>query len=75
MMRSNANLASSSQGYPRIIVDYSLSPENDTTFPTAQPLDCMLLPAEEEIAQVSGNQNAISKINFLNNIIFCFYIF
>ncbi|XP_018572873.1 probable glutamine-dependent NAD(+) synthetase [Anoplophora glabripennis] len=51
MMRSNANLASSGPGYPRILVDYSLSPENDTTLPTAQPLNWTFLSAEEEIAQ------------------------
>lgn len=64
-MRSNANLASSSPGYPRIIIDYSLSPENDTTLPTAQPLDWTFLSAEEEIAQVSdGCVNLAPKTMF-----------
>lgn len=49
--RSLANLASGSKSYPRIAIDFSLSPENDTSLPTAQPIDVVHLTPEEEIAQ------------------------
>ncbi|KAL1505640.1 hypothetical protein ABEB36_005159 [Hypothenemus hampei] len=49
--RAFAYVASQSESYPRIAVDFSLSPENDTTLPTAQPINIMNLTAEEEIAQ------------------------
>jgi len=46
-------LASGSKSYPRIAIDFSLSPENDTSLPTAQPIDVVHLTPEEEIAQVN----------------------
>ncbi|XP_066154343.1 glutamine-dependent NAD(+) synthetase [Euwallacea fornicatus] len=49
--RSRANLASASKSYPRIPIDFSLSPENDTSLPTARPIDIVTLFPEEEIAQ------------------------
>ncbi|CAH1996567.1 unnamed protein product [Acanthoscelides obtectus] len=49
--RSNSLLASSTKSYPRILVDFSLSPEVDTVLPTAQPIDWVYLTPEEEIAQ------------------------
>ncbi|XP_057666917.1 glutamine-dependent NAD(+) synthetase [Diorhabda carinulata] len=49
--RSNANLASSSSSYPRIVVDYSLSSEYDVILPIAQPIVWNFLQPEEEIAQ------------------------
>lgn len=52
MKKSHSNLASGSPNYPRILVDYSLSPENDTALPTAQPIEWVFLTPEEEIAQV-----------------------
>ncbi|KAJ8929500.1 hypothetical protein NQ314_017793 [Rhamnusium bicolor] len=52
-LRSNSNLASGTPSYPRILIDYSLSPEHDTTLPSAQPLDWIFLSAEEEIAQAN----------------------
>ncbi|XP_074025874.1 NAD synthetase [Leptinotarsa decemlineata] len=51
MRRSNALLASSSKSYPRILVDFSLSPEYDTTLPSALPIEWAFLTPEEEIAQ------------------------
>ncbi|GJQ83125.1 hypothetical protein Trydic_g15363 [Trypoxylus dichotomus] len=49
--RSLATLASGSPNYPRVVVDFSLSPEHDTTLPTAVPIDWVHLSAEEEITQ------------------------
>lgn len=49
--RSQATLASSSKSYPRITVDFSLSPEHDTSLPTAQPIEIFNLTPEEEISQ------------------------
>lgn len=51
--RSLANLASGTKSYPRIVIEFSLSPENDTSLPTAQPIDVVNLTPEEEIAQVN----------------------
>ncbi|KAJ8944013.1 hypothetical protein NQ318_021728 [Aromia moschata] len=51
MKRSNAHLAASSPSYPRILVDFSLSSENDTTLLTTQPIEWSFLSAEEEIAR------------------------
>lgn len=45
-------MSSTYPSYPRILVDFSLSPEHDTTLPTAMPIDWNYLRAEEEIAQV-----------------------
>ncbi|KAF7277740.1 NAD synthetase [Rhynchophorus ferrugineus] len=50
-LRSRTHNASNSQSYPRITIDFSLSPENDTTLPTAQPSDIIKLTPQEEIAQ------------------------
>ncbi|CAG9861119.1 unnamed protein product [Phyllotreta striolata] len=50
-LRSNSHLASSAPSYPRIVVDFSLSPEHDTTLPTAVPIEWHFLLPEEEIAQ------------------------
>lgn len=50
-MRSRSHLASSSQSYPRVCVDFSLSSDHDTTLPTAVPIEWTYLRAEEEIAQ------------------------
>ncbi|XP_050303483.1 glutamine-dependent NAD(+) synthetase [Anthonomus grandis grandis] len=49
-IRSYAYQASGSSSYPRISIDFSLSPENDFTLPTAQPIDLISLSPEEEIA-------------------------
>lgn len=51
-IRSRCVLASSSPAYPRIVVDFSLSPEYDTVIPTTIPIECVYLKPEEEIAQV-----------------------
>lgn len=56
--RSRSHLAAASPCYPRITVDFSLSPEHDTTLPTALPIKWSYLKAEEEIAQV-----CYSKLN------------
>ncbi|CAH0560685.1 unnamed protein product [Brassicogethes aeneus] len=48
--RSHANLSSSSKAFPRIFVDFSLSPEQDATLPTASPIEWVSLKPEEEIA-------------------------
>lgn len=45
-------MASNSPIYPRITVDFSLSPEHDTTLPIALPIEWNYLKPEEEIAQV-----------------------
>lgn len=50
-LRSRCHLAASSPSYPRITVDFSLSPEHDSTLPTAMPIDWVYLRPEEEIAQ------------------------
>ncbi|XP_072385425.1 glutamine-dependent NAD(+) synthetase [Diabrotica undecimpunctata] len=49
--RANAHLASSTPSYPRINVDFSLSPEYDTVLPSANPIEWQFLEPEEEIAQ------------------------
>ncbi|XP_060531013.1 glutamine-dependent NAD(+) synthetase isoform X2 [Cylas formicarius] len=49
--RSQAHLAPANESYPRINVDYSLSPEHDTSLPTAQPIRMVYLTPEEEISQ------------------------
>ncbi|CAG9836558.1 unnamed protein product [Diabrotica balteata] len=49
--RANAHLASSTPSYPRINVDFSLSPEYDTGLPSANPIEWHFLEPEEEIAQ------------------------
>lgn len=51
-LRSRSDLAASSPSYPRIVVDFSLSPEHDTVLPTSIPIDWKYLRPEEEIAQV-----------------------
>lgn len=51
-LRSRCHLASSAPIYPRIIVDFSLSPEHDTTLPTAVPIEWSYLKPEQEIALV-----------------------
>lgn len=50
--RSRCVLGSSSPAYPRIVVDFSLSPEYDTVIPTTIPIEWIYLRPEEEIAQV-----------------------
>lgn len=50
-IRSRTHLGASSPSYPRIFVDFSLSPENDAVLPTAQPIEWVYLRPEEEIAQ------------------------
>ncbi|KAK9728677.1 NAD synthase [Popillia japonica] len=49
--RSFAILGASSPNYPRVVIDFSLSPEHDTTLPTAVPIDWVYLSPEEEIMQ------------------------
>lgn len=53
--RSISLMASGCPTYPRIIVDYSLSPDYDTFLPIAVPIDWNYLRPEEEIAQVRDN--------------------
>lgn len=50
--RSHSYLSTTSPSYPRVFVDFSLSPENDTILPVTPPIDWVFLSAEEEIAQV-----------------------
>ncbi|XP_018336301.1 probable glutamine-dependent NAD(+) synthetase [Agrilus planipennis] len=50
-MRSRSHASSEYPSYPRILVDFSLSPEHDSTFPTAFPIEWKYLRPEEEIAQ------------------------
>lgn len=56
-LRSRSHLSSSSPSYPRIVVDFSLSPDNDTVLPTSIPIDWVYLRPEEEIAQVTSHSN------------------
>lgn len=49
-IRSLAHLAAQSPNYPRIVVDFSLSQENDSTLPIAIPIEWVYLTPEEEIA-------------------------
>ncbi|XP_048517441.1 glutamine-dependent NAD(+) synthetase [Dendroctonus ponderosae] len=49
--RSLADLASGSQSYPRIAVDFSLSQDFDAILPTAHPISFTTLTPEEEIVQ------------------------
>lgn len=49
--RSRSHMASTVPSYPRILIDFSLSPEHDTTLPTTIPIEWKYLSAEEEIAQ------------------------
>jgi NAD+ synthase (glutamine-hydrolysing) len=50
-IRSLAHLAAGSPNYPRVVVDFSLSPEHDTTLPIATSIEWVYLRPEEEIAQ------------------------
>lgn len=49
-IRSRSDLAASSPSYPRINVDFALSPDNDVFLPTYQPIEWMYHTPEEEIA-------------------------
>lgn len=49
--RSRTHVAAGSESYPRITIDFSLSPEHDTTLPTAQPIKTLTMTAQEEIAE------------------------
>lgn len=61
-IRSRSHLSASAPSYPRVFVDFSLSPENDTVLPTAQPIEWVYLRPEEEIAQ--GLKNSLQASYF-----------
>lgn len=53
--RAHAHMAGDSKAFPRINVDFSLSPDHDATLPTAMPMQWVSLRPEQEIALVHTN--------------------